>query len=543
MNAPSLTPAAPREQKEERLRAVRNALKLSGSLAFTLVLGVLVSNMLLSRHLGTDGFGSFRFAEDFAGLFFAFLTLGIDSHIYKSVSVRAKSISDFFGGIFLLRLGLGAILIPTMWLTLKTYYPHHPQSEYILVWLSATAFFLIAINTTLAAIIQSQGKVDEVSIVTMVGKLVWAIGLIGACILDSALRGTSDEHSYLWLFFIPGIISEIMKVPFLWKSACRHTQLRFVVNYQATVATLISSFPYFVNAVAIAIFGKLNVMFLAKVASKHEVGFYSAASKLSALTLIFIPILGPILFPLLSRAEARSAKDFNDLIRRIFEYVLVLTIPLALALSLGANLWIRIVNGTEYAPASLTFAIMALVMVITYFNTLCAYTLLALNKKWEVTISTFMGIIVNIAFNTLFLRFMIRLFDRDGGGSAACTITMLTTETFVTMVMLWLIGKRAFDRQNTTRIIKAAIAVTCTIALDRLLLHFWSWTRLAPDSTSFSEFWGPSFRLLLDAVFYLGLAIAIGAIHPREIEKFVRSVLDSRKGAKTTIADYPSNQV
>jgi O-antigen/teichoic acid export membrane protein len=420
-----------------------------------------------------------------------------------------------------------------MWLALKIFYPHHPQSEYIFVWLSFIALFLTAINTTLAAILQSQGMVNEVSILTMIGKFVWALGLIGACILDFTLRGTSGGHSFLWLFFIPGIIAEMIKIPFLLKAARRYTQLRFVVNYQATVATLIVSFPYYVNAVTISFFGKLDVMFLAKVASKQEVGFYSAASKLSELTLLLIPILGPVLFPLLSRAEARSAEEFNDLVRRVFEYVLVLTIPLALALSLGANLWIRIINGTEYAPAALTFAIMALVMIVTYFNTLCAYTLLALNKKWEVTVSTFMGIIVNIVLNVWFLRSLIRLFDRDGGGAAACTITMLTTETLVTLVMLWLIGKRGFDRQNITRTIKAIIAVICTIAFDRLLLHFWSWTRLAPDS-NISEFGGPFFRLSIDAGFYLGLAIAIGALHPKEIEKFVRNVLAKRKEQKET---------
>src|ERR1041385_8177257 len=82
--------------------AVRNALKLGGSLVLTWSVALIVK-LQLPAHLGPIRQGRYGFAEGFAGMWFSAVSLGIETYVFKEVPVRPKHASDFMGGVFALR--------------------------------------------------------------------------------------------------------------------------------------------------------------------------------------------------------------------------------------------------------------------------------------------------------------------------------------------------------------------------------------------------------------------------------------------------------
>jgi O-antigen/teichoic acid export membrane protein len=466
---------------------------LSTSLAVTWSIGLIV-RLLLPRYLGPERFGEFSFADAFAATFFVALNLGIDPYIYKTVAVRAAHASEFFGGVLLLRVGLGMLLVPPMALVLHG--TDRPGAVQALVWVFSAALFFTAANNSLAAILQSQEKVRAVSVLNIAGKLTWAAGLLVAAL----------ARADLWGFVAPSLISEALKTPALWWMARRHVGLTFRIEPLVARKALLASAPFFANVVAITVFGKLDVSFLATLAPAPEVGYHGAASVLAGLTLLLSPVFGSVLFPLLSRAADRSRAEFDDLVRRALEFVVILAIPMALALALGADFWIRLVYGEAFAPAALALSIMAPTMLVTYLNMLSAYALNAMDRTWTVTLTTLAGVSTDALFNLGLLRPLMRIFDRPGGGAAACAIALLASEVAVTSAMFWLIGRRAFDRRNLNRGIKTGAAALITI-----LVHFLA-VRLGPA------------RLLLDLCVYAALVFASGALQLGELLGFVRSL-------------------
>jgi hypothetical protein len=74
-----------------------------------------------------------------------------------------------------------------------------------------------------------------------------------------------------------------------------------------------------------------------------------------------------------------------------------------------------------------------------------------------------------------------------------------------------LVGRSAFDRRNVSTIAKSLLAFGVVILLDRAL------QRIGP------------FRLVADAVVYLAIVIATGALRVRETLGVVRQAVAERK--------------
>src|SRR3954471_571934 len=99
---PVPAPAPETGSASDAATALRNAIKLGGSLLATWTVALAV-RFQLPRHLGPVRFGDFNFCDSFTAAFFIFLSLGIETYIQKEVSVRPKHASDFFGGVLLVR--------------------------------------------------------------------------------------------------------------------------------------------------------------------------------------------------------------------------------------------------------------------------------------------------------------------------------------------------------------------------------------------------------------------------------------------------------
>ena len=92
-------PAVDSVRARETAVAIRNGIKMGPLLIVTWSVALIVKLQLPAR-LGPVRQGHFGFAESFAAMFFATLTLGVDTYIMKEVAVRPKHASDVVGGVF-----------------------------------------------------------------------------------------------------------------------------------------------------------------------------------------------------------------------------------------------------------------------------------------------------------------------------------------------------------------------------------------------------------------------------------------------------------
>src|SRR5438270_4727394 len=223
--------------RSEMFLAVRNALKVGASLLCTWGIGLAVK-LLVPRYLGPDTFGELTFADGFTATLFVALTLGIDLYIRREVSVRLAHATEFFGGVLALRIAMTAILLLAVGVVMNV--THRPPQVRALIYLFGLAQFFISINATLSAVLHSAGRVDGMSIIAAITKVLWAGGCAAAIWLGTPL----------WLFPASLLLGEVIEAAVLYRLAQRHARLRLRLDWRVTWGVLSAAFPFYLNAAA-----------------------------------------------------------------------------------------------------------------------------------------------------------------------------------------------------------------------------------------------------------------------------------------------------
>ncbi|HEX3345650.1 MAG TPA: oligosaccharide flippase family protein, partial [Polyangiaceae bacterium] len=241
-------------------------------------------------------------------------------------------------------------------------------------------------------------------------------------------------------------------------------------------------------------------------AGSKEVGLYGAASQLANLTLLITPIIGWVLMPMLSRAVQRSREELHEHVCRSMELILTIAIPASLLINLGADVWIHVAFGSAYAPATTALRVQSTMFVLTYVAIIYAMTLIMLERAWTLAWVSVAGLGVNLVLNLVFVRYSVALLG-EGGGGTGCAAAMLGTEIFVSVSMAVAIGKGTFDRRSLTTVAWSLLIYGVVVGVHVLLRPI-----------------GPA-RLAVDAGLYVGLAILVGALRPKEMISTVREAM------------------
>jgi O-antigen/teichoic acid export membrane protein len=474
--------------------AIRNALKLGGSLFFTWSIALAI-RLLLPRFLGPERFGELNFADAFTTALFITLNLGSDAYIRKEVAVRPSHASDFFGGMFALRVIAAAALFGVIAVVMDL--SHKSADLRSAVFLYAATQFFVTANATLSAMLHAKGRVGAMSVLAVATKVIWAVGVLIAMWTNAGL----------WAYAVSYLASESVETVVLYALAQKHLGLVFRIGTLATKKMLISSLPYYATLFATTAYGKLDVSLLDFLGTNEEVGWYGAASAVAGLTLLITPLIGWVLTPMYARAASRSSEELFEQIRRTMELILIVAIPASLMLNLGAETWISVIFGARFLPAASALRVLATMFVLTYVAIVYAQALVMQERAWALAKISIAGLFVNVGLNLFLIRRTMAYFGRGGGGTG-CALAMLGTEIFVTSIMFWLVGKGAFDRRSVSSIGKSLAAYAVVSFVHAML-----------------AFLGPA-RLVIDGVLYATVVLWTGAVRPTEM---VRVIRDSRR--------------
>lgn len=494
------TSAQDEEHAHEVNTALRNGLKLAASLFVTYGIALAV-RFLLPRTLGPDAFGEYNWAESLAMALFMATTLGIDIYTRKEVSIRPEHASEFFGGTLLVRIALACVLMAGMAAYMLA--AGEPTHLFLLAALMGLAQFFLALSNTLAAVLHARGQVDGLSLMNIAGKALWGVALLGALFLKAPL---------VWLG-VPLLLSEALKTLVLYRLASRHAGLRLRLDVPATRLALVASLPLFLNELAVAASGRIDGAILGHMVEKREVGYHGAAWGIATMTMMLTPILGWVLMPMLSRAARRSREELFSFIRRALEATVSFSTPITLAMAVGAEVWIELLYGRDYLPASLTLQIMAPAFVLTYVASVSGICLTVLDRAWTVTRTSLLGLALNPVLNIAFIHLAVRWGEGAPGSAAAgASAALALAEALMTALMVRHIGDQSIDRRTVQVVLKTLAVCAVVVALDvalRPLLGPW--------------------RLLVSASAYVVLVLATGAVRLGEFLQLVHLARNRRQ--------------
>ena len=480
--------------------SMRNALKLGMGLlgSWAIALGIRLS---LPRFLGLESFGALQFADAFTTTVFVLTGLGVETYVRKEIATRQDHASDFFGGTVVLGLLVGVAVMVAALIGLR--WGGKSPEVLQLVLIMGIAQLLINLNVIYAALLHAVGKVDGLSYLNVGSKVAWGVGIVIALAMGFGVRGVA----------IAMLGSEVIRAVALSVLTRRHVNLRMRFDRDACQQVIVSSFPFFVGAVAQTIYARIDVSIMSFLTSDVEVGWYGAASTLAGISLLLSPLIAWILLPLTARAAAHSDAELMRVARRGMELVLVAAFPVSLFLWVGADVLIAAAFGAPYAPAGQSLRILAPTFVLTYAAIVSATLLVRMDRGWQVTWVSVSGMVLAPALNLFLVPRCFAYFGQGGAGIGAAT-SLTLTELYTTGVMTWMLGMQAFDKRSIMALAKTFAIGLAVALMDIQLRH----TGLG------------AWRLVVDGLVYLVAVVATGALDVKGGIALARDAMASRKG-------------
>ena len=499
IECPPVDGSEPSTLRHDVLRSVGNGAKLGLSLIGTWAIGLGV-RVFMPRHLGPAAFGAYQFADAFTYTLFIVTGLGVDSYIQKEIPTRPEHASDFFGGVLGLRLALSVVMMVAGVAALA----HGGKTQEVrdLVVLLGIAQILTNLSYTCNLMSQAVGEVDGQSVLNVVGKLAWALGVAAALWFGAGVRGVA----------LATLATEALKLAGYARLARRHVRVRLQVDLAATRRVVRASLPFLLSAMAQAVYCRVDVSVMSFLTNDMEVGYYGAAGTLAGMSLLLAPLLGWVLGPLTSRAAARSHDELMLVTRRATEAILAVAIPASLLLFLGAGPIVRLAFGPAYAPAAHSLRLLAPTFVLTYLAMVSCTVLVRLERAWTVTWVAVVGMALSPILNLWLVPAGLRMFGRGGAGVGAGT-ALVATEAFTAGAMLVLIGRTGIDRRLVIALGKTIVVCAAVGIAHWLLAPLGAW------------------RLAVDGLLYVGGVAATRAVRFHEVVELARGLLAARRNA------------
>lgn len=486
--------------QREGLLALRNAAKLAASMLLTWSVALIVA-FKLPKYLGPVLFGHYKFGDQTAFVAAVFLSLGVDTYISREIAIRPKHASDFFGGLLVARF---LMLAPLLVIAL-VYLDGKVHERRVAALLFGVAYLFTALNQTFQQTLQATSKVDRLAIANVLAKVLWGGGTFAAVALGAPF----------WVLPLPMIVGEALKAGVLFLATKDAVDLELRIDLEATKKVLRIAFPFYIANVAVSIGSSIDVLTLSALVpeTSPELGWYGSALQLAQLSALLSPIMSGVLIPMMSRAKARNIDDFYRILRRGFEAVIVVSIPLTLLLALGAEYWIHITVKDAFLPAAGSLRCLAPTFVFAYANVLLWLALMILDRSWTITIVSIVGLLLLPVFVIVAVPVMEKL--GPGGAGMGAGIALSFREFVIVVVFLCFLRSKALDRRGLFALVKS-LAICVVVAL---VDHYLTETIIPP------------LRLAADAALYGVLALAVGVIAPTDIRAVLKMVKDRKKNA------------
>jgi len=213
--------------------------------------------------------------------------------------------------------------------------------------------------------------------------------------------------------------------------------------------------------IIISIYVNLDTVMLGFMAGPAAVGYYTAAAKLSRISLTMANAAGLILLPRMSALHREGKTDeFNRLAQKSMDITVCINTPLFLGMIVMAPALIRLFCGPAYEPSVATLAILAPVLpVIGMSNVMGIQILYPQGKETLVMAATAAGAVVNVILNSL----LIGSFAQNGAAAASVAAELCVTATMIVIAKKYLpIGwKSAFARYAVYLLGAALMFLVC----------------------------------------------------------------------------------
>ena len=374
------------------MKYFKNTSWLFGEKILRMVVGLFVG-IWVARYLGPEQFGLFSYAQSFVALFSIVATLGLNSIVVrelvknnydKNVLIGTSFILMFFASLFVIFL-----------LSVATFFTSNDTYTNILIFILASATIFQSFNVI---DFYFQSKVLSKYVVYANISMLFSSSIIkiGLILVNAPLI------SFVWVVLFDSIILALGFIYFYKKNNQEFKSWKF--DKKVGFFLLKESYPLIIAGVINSIYMKVDQVMIKEMLDNIQVGYYSAAVKLSEVWFSVGVIICNSLFPAIINAKKISEEFYYQRIYKLFLFLVVIAYSLSITVYFLSDYVILFLYGKEFIEASSVLAIHIFSAIFVYLGVSSGRWLITENKVNLDLYRNIFAMIINVVLNILFIK-------------------------------------------------------------------------------------------------------------------------------------------
>lgn len=417
----------------------------------------LIKMMLIiyaARILGASGWGVFSYAISVGSLLMVFSDIGLSGLITREAIQKKDEYLTFISSALVLK---SIALVTSIFLVIFiSPLISHIEEARVLFPMIAGILFFDSIRDIGFAINRSIEKMEREAIAKIITNAV-VLGL-GIFLLKENPMPKSIGLAYM----IGSMVGAIMIIIILRRNI---KELISTTNKDALKTVAKTALPFAIVTLIGSIMANTDVFMLGIWKNSTEIGLYASAQKVQQFILIIPAMITTAVFPLASRLAEKDAEKFGVVLGKTISLSLLLGIPIVFGGLMLAEQIVPFLFGPGYAAAVPILQILLMIILVSFPLILLSNAIFAYNKQKYVALAYSIGVIVNIALNTLLIP------EFGAAGSALATLVSTTIITLVVWKKMKAVNYFEVIPRLTKIIISSLIMIFSILLLRRLGAH------------------------------------------------------------------------
>jgi O-antigen/teichoic acid export membrane protein len=386
-----------------------------------------ISVFLLTRYLGTGGYGIYSLVFSYLAFFGVISDMGLSlimvRDLSKKTSLESNDINNFISVKFILT--VFSILLS---LGLLFFLPYSEETKICIV----IATFAVSIGNLTSfgsSILQSRLRMDLVTLVDQITKLI-TVALIYLFVI-------SNQSLYLIVstVLIGNIFGFLLMVFFVGKNISLNKIQKLKIDKKIVREGILMGL---LTLVAYSYF-KVDSIILSFYRSSQEVGVYSLAYKIIDNITIFWGLYMASIFPLFSIFFEKNKLKYRSLFKKTMLIGIYFSIFFLIIGLTQGELLVRIFGGKEFLSSTVPLKILLFALPLLVVNNVLYHSLLSKAKVKQIIFVFLLSLLFNIISNFIFI---------PKYGYIAAAYNTVITEVLLTVLYVGVIKFFKFNFKN-----------------------------------------------------------------------------------------------
>jgi O-antigen/teichoic acid export membrane protein len=366
--------------------ALNTALGVAGK-AVVLVIGV-ASIVVLTRYLGTDGYGRYGLALSYTQLFAILADVGLFTIVVREVSRRPERASELVGNALALR-GLLSLGVVALAAGVSLLLPYTPDVRLAIV-IAGIPLGLGLMNASFVALFQARLQMGWAVIGEVLGRAAAFAGAVTVALLDLGF------HAAVGAVGVGALVQVLVTGGLARRLAAIRPRFELRVWRELVVAALPLGIALAVNEV----YFRADMFIISLSRSFEELGLYAVAYRVLELGATFPGVFLGSVFPVLVGYIAGADPRLRGAMQTAADAFLLAGAGLAVGGAVLAPAVVELIGGAEFSGSAAPLRVLLLAAALSFVNGLFGYALIAkarqLSALWLNVTALALNLVLNI---------------------------------------------------------------------------------------------------------------------------------------------------